>query len=156
MDNRSIEQRFWEKVNKTSTCWIWTSANDYTYGLFSVKGKRVKAHRFSWELHNGPIPKGKGYHGICVCHKCDIPLCVNPNHLFLGTNKDNMIDRNLKKRHAVMKGIKNPKCKLTESQVLDIRSRPIYRGSQPVLAKEFGVVQSVISAIITRKIWRHI
>lgn len=156
MNNLSIEVRFWNKVKKTNTCWIWSAANNYTYGLFYVNGKIVKAHRFSWELCNGVIPKGKGYHGICVCHKCDNPLCVNPKHLFLGTNKDNMLDRNSKKRHAVLKGIDNPKAKLTEFQVLDIRSRPIYHGSQPVLAKEFGVVQSVISSIITRKTWRHI
>ena len=72
----------------TSGCWLWKRAiNSAGYGLIGKEGKLYTAHRISWELHNGPIPEG-----IQVCHKCDVKYCVNPDHLFLGTQKDNMDD----------------------------------------------------------------
>jgi HNH endonuclease len=90
------EERFWKKVDKrTKTeCWLWLAALNYGYGFFSPKtGRTVYAHRFVWELVNGPIP-----HGLCVLHKCDVRSCVNPNHLFLGTNQDNTTDAKRKGR----------------------------------------------------------
>jgi hypothetical protein len=87
-----IEDRFWSKVNKTDSCWNWTSSivgNGYG-GLFSgtkKQRKSLRAHRFSYELHNGVIPEG-----LFVLHKCDNRLCVNPEHLFLGDSTDNMRD----------------------------------------------------------------
>lgn len=88
--------RFWNKVYKTDSCWLWIGSRLPTgYGTFRV-GKKVKrAHRVSWELHNGPIIDGS----LLVCHTCDNPMCVNPDHLFLGTNLDNMRDRNAKGRN---------------------------------------------------------
>lgn len=69
-------------------CWIWMSSlSDRGYGQLTIKNKTIYAHRFSWELHNGPIPEG-----LLVCHHCDTPLCVNPDHLFVGTQKDNILD----------------------------------------------------------------
>lgn len=81
--------RFWSKVDKTSTCWLWTGMpNGWGYGTFKVSaGNDRFAHRLSWEIHKGPIPKG-----LCVCHKCDRPICVNPDHLFLGSHRDNRDD----------------------------------------------------------------
>lgn len=85
---------FWDKVNKTSDCWNWTGATNKWkrglggYGIIGIDGKNIKSHRFSWELHNGPIPKGK-----FVLHKCNNRLCVNPDHLYLGTQRNNMMDR---------------------------------------------------------------
>lgn len=79
------EERFWARVDKTDTCWNWTGApNDWGYGTFVVEGRKVKAHRFAFELENGPIPEG-----MQVDHRCRKPACVNPNHLRLATNKQN-------------------------------------------------------------------
>jgi hypothetical protein len=92
----SMTERFWAYVQKTASCWVWTGTqSDNGYGRIWGKGRHIKAHRFSWELHNGPIPEG-----MHVCHKCDTPACVNPEHLFLGTASDNMRDMVAKGRHS--------------------------------------------------------
>jgi hypothetical protein len=108
------------------------------------------AHRISWILHYGPIPDG-----LIVLHKCDIPKCVNPDHLFLGTGQDNMDDMVSKGRS--LKGEKSPMHKLTEEEVLEIRS--LYQSgefSQGRLASMYRVNQTNIGFIIRRKSWRHI
>jgi len=81
------ESKFWKHVNKTEDCWLWTGGQIKGYGQISTPEKKY-AHRFSWEIHSGAIPVG-----LCVLHKCDVPLCVRPDHLFLGTDKDNTKDR---------------------------------------------------------------
>lgn len=90
---RPIEDRFWEKVQKTDSCWLWTGSKQgrMGYGYLHIGGKKdrkpSRAHRLSWVIHNGPIPDG-----LYVLHKCDVPACVNPDHLFLGDHKANMQD----------------------------------------------------------------
>lgn len=84
----SSEERFWAKVNVTDECWLWTAQiNQNGYGMFSVKGLPVRAHRFAYELLVGPIPDG-----MVVRHACDVPSCVNPSHLLVGTQADNLRD----------------------------------------------------------------
>jgi hypothetical protein len=96
-------ERFMSKVNKTDTCWLWKAGlNHKQYGQFSITlngwTKTYRAHRFIYEYFNGPIPEG-----MLVCHSCDVPGCVNPDHLWLGTVSDNAIDAVNKKRHGMTK-----------------------------------------------------
>lgn len=95
-----VEQRFWKKVNRPSEgCWEWLGAKSVGYGrIFGRNNKLLLAPRFSWELVNGPIPNG-----LFICHTCDNPGCVNPNHLFLGTAKDNALDKVRKGRAIKIK-----------------------------------------------------
>jgi HNH endonuclease len=79
--------RFWAGLTKTETCWFWGNGKHKRYSTISVNGKPIKTHRFSWELHNGPIPDG-----MEVCHSCDVEPCCNPAHLWLGTHQENMQD----------------------------------------------------------------
>ena len=148
-------KRFWDKVDMSGgpdSCWEWRVAKNHKgYGQFKLNGKTIKAHRFAWELTNGPVPEGEGYHGTCVCHKCDNPACVNPDHLFLGTQADNVADRVAKGRTSPG-GEAHHNCKLTDGEVEVIRD--LYQIpwiSQRNLANCFGVTQRHISSIVNSK-----
>ena len=98
-----VTPRFWSKVQKAGPddCWEWVAGKGGRgYGMFWLDGKQVKAHRVAWMLENGPIPPGKGYHGTCVLHSCDNPPCVNPAHLFIGSNAVNQADMRAKGREV--------------------------------------------------------
>lgn len=152
----SVEERFWAKVQKTESCWIWSAGTSIGgYGDFSVTHSiKVPAHRFSWEFTYGPIPAG-----ISVLHSCDNPPCVNPEHLFLGTKGDNNRDRAQKGRSkgVFFKGSLHRNAKLTEDAVLDIRRRYAAGGIyQRELANEYGVTRFAIGEIVNRVNWTHI
>ena len=143
-------------MKKTKTCWLWIgSIQKNGYGTIGIKNHRVYAHRLSWILHNGKIPKGSGYHGTCVLHKCDVRNCVNPRHLFLGTNVDNINDKVKKNRHA--KGQKIGQNKLNIAQIQKIKYYiSLGMHYQTDLAKKFNVHQSMICRIASGKYWKHI
>ena len=143
--------RFWSKANKISPndCWEWIGSRTIKgYGLFCIEGKNMRAHRLSWQVANGEIPEG-----LCVCHHCDNPSCVNPNHLFLGTNQDNTKDRVRKGRSAF--GVKHGRSMLNETKVRVIRA--YYPSISAVqLAKIFGMARSSIGKVVRRETWTHI
>ena len=151
---KTLEDRFWEKVNIISDdeCWEWQGSRHHrwNYGHFKLNGKTKSAHIVSFELVNGKIPDG-----LFVLHKCDNPPCVNPKHLFLGTNDDNMKDMASKGRSADNHGSKNPNSKLTEQDVIEIKN---LKGqvSGAKLGRKFGVVKEAIYDIWTGKRWGHI
>jgi len=151
----TLEERFWAKVDKKGPddCWEWTGAlggdrYGHRYGQIGISGKIVRAHRVSWELANGPIPKG-----ICVLHHCDNPSCVNPSHLFLGTKLDNAQDAIKKGRYVNLRGEDNGAAELTEQDVHEIRQM-LGRGiPQRVIAKKYGVSKSTVTRIGAGKTW---
>lgn len=146
------EPRFWSKVYKFSEsnggCWVWTAASTARmYGYFRCKigGKRalIRAHIYSWQLFTGkPVPKG-----LCVCHKCDHPYCVNPDHLFLGTHDDNVQDKISKGRQSH---------KLDTKQVIEIRQLHQAGFSISTLATIYHVDRRNIYSIIDRETWKHV
>lgn len=148
-----IQQRFAKKFIKCGwrECWEWTGAvNSSGYGSFSWLNRREGAHRVAYKLQIGDIPKG-----LCVCHRCDNRLCVNPGHLFLGTKAENNADMATKGRST--RGSRNPQAKLTEKQVRRIRAdyEP-RRVTQAKLAKRYGVHEATIWRIIHRVDWAHL
>lgn len=139
--------RFWSKVAFTESCWLWMhTTNKSGHGRVGLGKKLFQTHRISWNLFNGSIPEG-----LCVLHKCDVPNCVNPSHLFLGTKLDNAVDRDSKGRG--LKGNKVHTSKLTPEQVLEIRKAS---GSFAEIGRRFGVSPPTISGIIKGKYWKHI
>lgn len=147
----TLAERFWPKVWKQYGCWMWIGAikgNGYgTIGRGGQGAGMVYAHRASWQIHNGEIPDG-----LMVLHRCDVRACVNPDHLFLGTNADNLHDCSLKGR--MHPGEQNPAAKLNERQVVNIRVLASSGTRHRVLAEAFGVARQTISKIVTRRKWK--
>ncbi len=142
-----LEQRFLKYVEKSSGCWIWIGyRHDKGYGLLSCKinGKKrpVRAHRIAYELYKGPIPAG-----MKVLHSCDNPPCVKPDHLFLGSNRDNSEDMSKKGRTAR---------KLRPVDVLEILEELGRNASAYLLAARFKVSPQTIYAISRRETWKHL
>ena len=157
-----VEDRFWEKVDKTKDCWLWTGdINSAGYGRITDYWQKILVHRFSYELAHGPIPEG-----MVILHLCDVKLCVRPEHLKVGTYSDNMKDAIAKGRWEPgaatrgkpgRRGTDAPRAKLTDDDIYVIRGR--YAAGQDTvrgLAAEFKVSSSLIHAIVTHKIWTHI
>lgn len=178
----SYEKRFWEKVDKRAHgCWQWTAGKfAQGYGAFQLNGCAQRAHRIVWELTHGAIPRGKD-----VLHTCDNPSCVNPEHLYLGTDKENGRDRAVRGRAAsgarhksrtcpssvprgdnhfsrrhpekVCRGEHHGNATLTEAQVRAILQEHTGRyGNLIELAKKYRVSRSVVDRIVRRETWKHV
>ena len=146
--------RFFQFVGnkKPNGCILWTGSTSRGYGHFSVGSRRVKAHRFAFELVHGQIEPG-----LKVLHNCpegDNPTCINPSHLFLGTQKANVQDMMAKGRGPDRKGEAHGKAKLTDNDVRQIRQRE--GRSLASLAEEFGVSKSTVAFILKRQTWNHV
>lgn len=170
--------RFWAKVDTSGDCWLWTaSTNSWGYGKICIRGKTIGSHRYAYMQLVGPINDG-----LFVLHYCDTPSCVRPDHLFLGTAKDNMQDMKVKGRSTagdrnpsrlspqclrrgdqhwsrlyperVARGEQSGRSKLSEAQVLAIRARSAEPRDQ--LAAEFHVGRNAIGEILSRRTWAHV
>lgn len=174
--------RFWSKVSKSSECWNWSAYRGKTgYGVIGFRGKVVRAHRLSFTVHKSGIPQG-----MCVLHTCDNPACVNPAHLWLGTQTENCEDKCAKGRNvsvsgdahysrihpeklargnnhhsktkpeSVLRGERHPLAILTQSKVAQIRDLEFSGTPRKRLAAQFGVTKSTIAAIVARRIWKTV
>lgn len=175
MNAREAIRRFWDKVEKTSRCWIWHGAVEPNgYGVVTRGGRNVRAHRYAWKISKGPIPDG-----LFVLHRCDYRICVRPAHLWLGTQADNMRDMVAKGRmwthvhperrafgrrngmhthpETRMNGSSHHQAKLTEKLVKEIRMLRQNGGwTERALGTKFGLSHSSIGRILRRQNWTHI
>lgn len=154
MNSRPLKKRFEEKIDKAidAPCWDWTASVDGNgYGKLYCNGKLERASRVSWLLHVGPIPLG-----ACVLHKCDRPICVNPDHLYLGDQKQNAADRSARGRLNHQVGEKTGNAKLVSHQIPEIRDL-LKNGLSPLaVAEQFNVSRHTIYGIRNGTYWRHL
>lgn len=152
MSRKTFDERFWYRVNKTDGCWLWTgSRNSDGYGRYS---KSERAHQAAYRNLVGPIPEG-----MCVCHKCDVPECVNPDHLFIGTQGDNNRDRNAKgrtSRASVNQGSAHGMSVLDETTVERIRDMRAYGLKLREIGGVFGVSEATVSLVARGLRWTHV
>jgi hypothetical protein len=146
------KRRIWlcSKVDPETGCWVWQKGKDKDgYGQFSFRDRNYRAHRVSYRLYIGPIPKG-----MQVLHRCENPPCVNPSHLFLGDNAINTADKVQKNRQ--LKGESHPESKLTEDQVREIKKRLFGIETISDITRDYPVDRKVVSGIKAGTRWKHI
>lgn len=158
---RSIAERFHAKYipEPNSGCWLWEGAIDrHGYGVMYGDDRKVaRSHRVSYELHFGAIEPSPGYHGACVCHRCDNRACVNPAHLFLGTQADNVRDMHAKDRGVVMRGEGCKRAKISADDAMAIVAR--YRSggvTRRELGAQFGISKFTVASIVRGTSWKHV
>src|SRR6185369_2535057 len=151
----AVDEWFWSKTKQSGACVIWigptrTDRRGMTYGYVYDRDtkKRESAHRVAWRLHHGPIPPG-----MCVCHRCDVPLCVLDGHLFLGTRRENNQDCARKGRYR--QGERHWKAKLTERDVRFIRRLAKLGAKRKAIGALFGVSHETIKAILSGRTWKN-
>lgn len=144
----SIQDRFWKRVKRGPMCWEWTGhCGQYGYGRLSVNGEVIPAHRYSWEIHNGNIPKDRDGKTLFVCHRCDNRKCVRPDHLFIGTSLDNTKDRDAKGR---------TRRKFSETDRSKIMKYASLGLSFKEISKLMEAHETSISRFLKGKTWRHV
>ena len=166
--------RFWSKVDKDGPvqphrpgidqCWVWLGSLRKGYGYIRVFGVNYRAHRLSWLLSGSSIPEG-----LCVLHRCDNPSCVRPEHLWVGTQLENIADRHRKGREACgdrhgfalhpeacARGSRVGSARVTEEMVVEIRRRARQGERHKTLAHQFGITKLTVSMITRRKTWIHV
>jgi HNH endonuclease len=151
---RPKAERFWEKVKKDeSGCWLWTAKTNGKYGQIFVRGIGYRyAHRVSWSMANGKeVPVG-----MDVCHHCDTPLCIRPDHLFVGTRKENMEDCGRKNRFKPRHGETSPFAKLKERDIQRIIDRRCNGETWQAIAKSYGVGTTICRNIYNGKKWKSV
>lgn len=145
---KPLVERFWPKVDKTDTCWLWTAAKINTgYGAINLgRGLGIAlAHRVAWSLTNGPIPRD-----MYLCHTCDVRACVNPDHLFIGSQADNLADAARKGRMRKFdypRGEAHSNTRITDAQVAEMRRRLATGEKHRSIAADFGVDRSYITLV---------
>lgn len=146
----SIEEKLDRRTNKhTDGCWLWTGAQADGYGILSLGTAIRKVHRLSYVRFHGPIPEALPI----ICHRCDIRLCLNPDHLFAGTISGNNADKVAKGRMVMPRGVDSATSKLTENDVYEIRAAI---GRQKDIGASFGISQAAVYYIKKRLIWAHL
>jgi hypothetical protein len=149
--------RFWSKCRLDATgCWLWTASTcHWGYGQFRTgshtdgTARTVRSHRYAWELTHGPIPTG-----MVVRHKCDVPACCNPNHLELGTHRDNAMDREVRGRGNQPRGAAHGRARLTPALATEMRAAYAAGGrTQQSLAAEYGVSTGLVSYVVRGMHW---
>lgn len=152
-----LAERFWSKVDKSGDCWLWTGATTFGgYGVIQrggADGGLIRAHRYAYEEQLGPIPKGQG-----LCHRCDMPGCVRPTHLFPGDQRTNMADCAAKgrTRPGGQTGVAHHRAKLNPEKVVQIRQLRRQGLSLNAVAERFDVSKKTILNIDKGVIWREV
>lgn len=143
---KAAEPRFWSRVTKTDDCWLWGGwLNDQGYGRIHCGGRQIPVHRYSFLLHGGTM---EGFD--CICHRCDVPSCVNPDHLFAGDRNANNLDKMLKGRCNSPTGEKHGRAKLTLDQVVAIK---LDRRKRKDIAAEYGLSIHTVDKIRSGRRW---
>ncbi len=148
--------RFWHKVDKRGPkeCWLWLGTKPaFGHGQFVCQGSVVYAHRFAWEQYYGQIPEGDNG---CILHKCDVPACVNPTHLFMGTREENLADMRRKGRGSkppIHRGAANSQTKLNDDIVREIKAA---MGTPKEIATRFGIPRRIYYRIRAGETWGHV